>query len=314
MQGTTEKGIHQAATLRNRALCAEHFVLTLAVDHFPNAEPGQFVQVLCRSPIPQYENAKSAPLQVESVGRQDHLTDSPMLRRPFSIGGFRRDGRRVEMDLMGRVVGPGTRWLSERRAGDAIDILGPLGRAFTMPRDDEEALLVAGGIGLPPIRWLSESLAHRGITCCAVFGARSANLIPLTITQNPSQQGDMTLCVEEYSRHGILAAVTTDDGSLGMHGRVTDAMSRFIERRGAAAAELRVYACGPEPMLRAVARLCLARGLACEVAMERVMACGMGTCQSCVVPINDPSRDTGWRYALCCTEGPVFSAAAVRWD
>ena len=127
----------------------------------------------------------------------------------------------------------------------------------------------------------------------------------------PSAAGTATMCVEEFARVGTPAAVTTDDGSCGLRGRVTDAMKVLFDSSMARATN--VYACGPEPMLRAVAQLCAQQGVRCELAMERVMGCGMGTCQSCVVPVNDSTRAEGWRYALCCSEGPVFDARQVRW-
>lgn len=291
-----DRGVFLGTVERNRRLCAEHFELTLTLRRFPEAVPGQFVQVLCR-------DASSA------CGD----TDVPMLRRPFSIGGLRRGGASVEIDFLGRVVGPGTRWLNERRPGDTVDLLGPLGHGFMPPQSGESALLVAGGIGLPPIRWLAERLAARGVSCDAIFGAQSADLIPLEIVQTPLPSGEMTPCAGEFARCGVLAAITTDDGSLGLRGRVTDAMKRYLDR-SASSSLLRVYACGPEPMLRAIARLCSERALPCELAMERVMACGMGTCQSCVVPVLDAARAEGWRYALCCAEGPVFAGAAIRWE
>lgn len=236
-----------------------------------------------------------------------------MLRRPFSIGGLRRLPGRVEIDLLGRVVGPGTTWLSQRVTGDVVDVLGPLGRGFSTPRPDQTALLIAGGIGLPPIRWHGEILHEMGIPSAAIFGSQSQDLIPLTLTAAPDPAGEATRCAEEFSRCGIPTAITTDDGSCGMRGRVTDALRPML-RHLAQANDAMVFACGPEPMLRAVGLMCAHSGVACELAMERVMACGMGTCQSCVLPVHDPSRESGWRYALCCTEGPVFEASSVRWE
>lgn len=214
---------------------------------------------------------------------------------------------------MGRVVGPGTAWLDRRKPGDHVNILGPLGRPFSVPPSSHHALLIAGGIGLPPIRWHAEFLRKNAMSCHAIFGARERRFVPLTITNSPSTMGDMTSCAEEFGSLGVPLAITTDDGSLGLRGRVTDAMERFLTSHSTPT-NVRMYACGPEPMLRAVAALAVSRRIPCELAMERVMACGMGTCQSCVVPIVDTSRELGWRYALCCTEGPVFSADIVKWD
>ena len=236
-----------------------------------------------------------------------------MLRRPFSIGGLERGARGVEMKILGRVVGSGTAWLDARSPGDFISVLGPLGRGFTAPPRGATALLIAGGIGLPPIRWMAETLANTGVLCSAIVGAQRRSLLPVTLVDDPSATGSATNCVEEFARAGIPAAVTTDDGSCGMRGRVTDAMAAFFGTP-MARETLRVYACGPEAMLRAVASLCAQQAVECELAMERVMGCGMGTCQSCVVPVTDSARAEGWRYALCCTEGPVFDARRIRWE
>jgi dihydroorotate dehydrogenase electron transfer subunit len=235
-----------------------------------------------------------------------------MLRRPFSIAGFRRDADHCEIELLGRVAGPGTAWLAACHPGDAVDILGPLGRPFSHPPAGAEALLVAGGIGLPPIRWLGEELTRQGVACEAVYGAQARDLMPITLALEPPADGSLSLCVREFASLGIPAMVTTDDGSCGVQGPVTKGVQHYLLGRQAAA-PLYVYACGPEAMLRAVALLCRDRGLPCEVAMERMMACGMGTCQSCVVRVVDETTETGWRYALCCTEGPVFNATKVLW-
>lgn len=317
------RGLFRARVARCDTICREHFEIALHVDGFPDALPGQFVQVLCRTPVDndnvfnaEVHDAPTAPQSkhVVETARYSRQVRSggPMLRRPFSIAGLRRADHAVELAIMGRVVGPGTAWLGRLRPGDFVSILGPLGRPFTMPNPDELVLLVAGGIGLPPIRWLAEHAGTRAATCHAIVGAQTRDLLPVTISTSPREDGSPTRCVEEFSGAGVAAAVTTDDGSCGLRGRVTDAL-RGLLPDSPAIASTRVYACGPEAMLRGVAELCAARGVACELAMERVMACGMGTCQSCVVPVHDAASSTGWRYALCCTEGPVFEGQRVAW-
>jgi dihydroorotate dehydrogenase electron transfer subunit len=301
---TAARGIFAGRVIHRRTLCDEHFELTFAFDHFPDAAPGQFVQVLCRDAHSGVDS-ESSPVPDAAA--------SAMLRRPFSIGGLRRESATVEMDLLGRVIGPATAWLDRRKPGDEINVLGPLGRPFVVPTPSHQALLIAGGIGLPPIRWHAEILRKNGVSCHVIFGARERRFVPLDLKNAPSSDGEMTPCSEEFARLGVTVAVTTDDGSLGLRGQVTDAMQRYFSRADPAAPVI-VFACGPSPMLRAVGSMCIDRGVPCELAMERVMACGMGTCQSCVVPVVDPARQEGWRYALCCTEGPVFAADAVKWD
>ena len=112
---------------------------------------------------------------------------------------------------------------------------------------------------------------------------------------------------------GCQESIATDDGSLGRAGFVDQAFEHWLDQAGLGAEDLVVYACGPEAMMQAVAEICLLREIECQLALERHMACGMGTCQSCVVKIRDGS-DRGWSFKLCCTDGPVFDARDVVWD
>ncbi|MFQ5430273.1 MAG: dihydroorotate dehydrogenase electron transfer subunit [Phycisphaerae bacterium] len=306
-----ERGVFMARVSAQRALCSEHFELTLAIEGFPDAIPGQFLQVQCRppcaAPIERPQRPDDSPCANPCADRA-----LPMLRRPFSLGGLRRAGTHIEIDIVARVVGPGTAWLDARRAGEPVNVIGPLGRGFSSPPPGRSALLVAGGVGLPPIRWLGETLCKQMVPCRAIFGARTRDLLPITLVAEPRGNGEFTPCLGGFSSHGLSAMITTDDGSCGLQGRVSDGLQRCLNRCADRDA-LFVYACGPEPMLRAVASLCRRYKVRCEVAMERMMACGMGTCQSCVVRVRDDSCAAGWRYALCCTEGPVFDAADVAW-
>ena len=287
-----QRGIFLSHVTQRKTLCREHFELVLRLDHFPDCAPGQFVQILCRDP---------ADLRPST---------SAMLRRPFSVGGLRRESNHVDINIIGRVIGPGTAWLDSRKEGDAVDILGPLGRPFTMPQRDAQSFLVAGGVGLPPIRWLCEKLREYGSSCEFFFGAQTSDLIPFELIEKPSTDGVPSSCAALFNHPGVRTAITTDDGSVGMRGRITDALVRRLDRSDTGP-RLRVFACGPEPMLEAVAALCELRKVACEVALERVMGCGMATCQSCVVPVKDSVND--WKYALCCRDGPVFDAGKVVW-
>lgn len=309
----SKPGLFIAVVEEHTRICREHFRVTLALRDFPAASPGQFVHILCRAPDRLNDNDPSVVAgEVESheAAWRAAASTSPGLRRPFSIGGLRRNQDRCEIDLIGRVIGSGTAWLDALAPGDCVDLLGPLGRCFTLPATGQTALLIAGGVGLPPILWLNEILAASGIDRIAFFGAQARDLIPLRFTSEPDASGKPTACVEEFARFGTSCAITTDDGSCGLAGRITHALMQHL---GCAADpdKLVAYACGPEPMLEAVASICAARGIECELAMERVMGCGLGTCQSCVLPVRDAAHDDGWRYALCCTEGPVFDARRI---
>jgi dihydroorotate dehydrogenase electron transfer subunit len=261
--------------------------LTLQASDFPLGRPGQFVL------LGPHNGTAGA--------------DVPFLRRAFSIAGLRRTREGCELDLFYRVVGAGTGWLAGLQRGDHVDLIGPLGNAFPMPAADRTAWLVAGGVGLPPVWWLAQELAELGRSTVLFVGARRQGQIPLSV----HQAGDSFRADRLPDTDLVLA---TDDGSAGFHGTVVEALA---ERAGISKVDLgsiTVFTCGPEAMLRAVAELCAARSMTCHVCLERSMACGIGTCQSCVVRVRDPADSDGWRYVPCCTEGPVFDASEVIWD
>jgi dihydroorotate dehydrogenase electron transfer subunit len=139
--------------------------------------------------------------------------------------------------------------------------------------------------------------------------------MPLTRVPGVKISGEEpSLCFAEFASAGVPAVTATDDGSLGVPGRIPDAFARYVQKHVEVSPSATIYACGPEPMLRTVAKLGLEHKIATQVCMERVMACGMGTCQSCVVRTHDQVADDGWRYRLCCTDGPVFDARDIVWS
>jgi dihydroorotate dehydrogenase electron transfer subunit len=292
-----QRGIFLARAQSNQPLCAEHFRLVLEIEGFPDAAPGQFVQILCADPV------------------QREAITATFIRRPFSIGGLRRSGNRCELDIYHRVVGPGTRWMGGLRPGDCVDLLGPLGRPFEIVTDHPVALLVGGGIGLPPLIWLAEALRGAGKETIAFVGARSGTVVPLTRRPDvPIVPLKPALVYDEFARFDTPVVLATNDGSIGSPGYIPDAFSSYLKQHAELASRAVVYACGPDPMMRAVARTCERHKLPCFVCLERVMACGMGTCQSCVVAVRDASAPDGWRYRLCCTDGPVFDSRVVLWN
>jgi dihydroorotate dehydrogenase electron transfer subunit len=189
------------------------------------------------------------------------------------------------------VVGAGTRALAGLRPHDLVDALGPLGRAFDPPETPAGCLLVGGGYGTAPLFFLATELRARRCRVDFVIGAATAGRL---------------LHAMEAERLGHSLTVTTDDGSAGRRGLVTDPLPELLAGTGAE----RVYACGPMPMLAAVSRVAVAAGVACQVAVEEQMACGTGICFSCVLPVG-PGTPT--RMARSCLEGPVFDGAAIAW-
>ena len=250
-----------------------------------HARPGQFVHVLAGQD-------RSFPL-----------------RRPFSIHRVERWGGSGgppgwspgasgaglgAVEIVFDVVGAGTLALSRLRPHDVVDVLGPLGRPFTPPEAPTGCLLVGGGYGTAPLFFLATELRTRRCRVDFVVGAASAGRL---------------LDAMEAKRLGHSLTVTTDDGSAGRRGLVTDLLPDLLARTGAG----QLYACGPMPMLAAVSRVAAAAGVPCQVAVEEQMACGTGICFSCVVPVGVEGPTGPTRMARSCLEGPVFEGPAIAW-
>ncbi len=315
----------------NRLICREHYLLRVRFAHgLPPTEPGQFVQIGCRVPDLAIDEAQWLggdvawePDRLPSVGQAELCQRTAVLRRPFSIAGRGDDEGGTWIDLIHRVVGIGTEWLAGLRPGDAVDVIGPLGNRFELTEGKSLALLVGGGVGLPPMFYLAEALHRAGWDAVAWVGALSRDLLAVTFNEGCAfgADGELSRAVAEFSRHGYPAVITTDDGSLGLRGRITDGLSRYFTSLSEAdAGRAVVFTCGPEPMMHAVAKLASQAGVDCQVCVEQAMACGMGTCQSCVVKTDEQDHPHGttadgraWRYRLACTDGPVFPASAVVW-
>ena len=299
-----------------KQLCREHFRMTLRLSSFPAAYPGQFVH-LCPDRLVNITGTHASNGTGFDAAKWVVDCAAPMLRRAFSIAGLRRDGEGVEIDVIYRVVGTATRWMEQLRAGDRLNLLGPLGGAWPIHPEKKTALLVAGGVGLPPLLWLSETVAKHGKETVAFFGAQSGDLIPLTVLPSVSPDSSAQSarrCAEEFSKVGVPTVISTDDGTVGFRGHVGAALSAYLEANDCPGEEKVVYTCGPERMMRFVAGVCATSGIRCYACVERNMACGTGMCQSCVVPVADSPSTDAWRYQLCCSEGPVFDAACVLWD
>ena len=220
-----------------------------------------------------------------------------LLRRPFSVCGLPGtfdDGAPGAVQVLYRVFGRGTAILASLRAGATIQVLGPLGRGFTLP-DDRDAIpvFVAGGIGSAPFPALARALASAGPRPVMLYGARTKADLPL---------------LEWFERSCAEVLVATDDGSLGREGPVTVALEELFARPSS---RWHLYACGPTPMLKAVARAAIARGVRCDLSLEAPMACGFGVCLGCVLPCHD--GEGGVRFERCCVEGPVMAAERLAW-
>lgn len=290
-------------------ICREHIALELAPPAFPDSTPGQFVQLLCRSATEPETEALAWPADGFPSLSAHFSAQEPLLRRPFSIADHWIDGTgQARLRVISRAVGAGTRWLAQLQAGDTLNLTGPLGRGFCLPSPETPVVLVGGGVGIPPLMYLARrlhDLGHRDVV--AIFGATTRDLLPLRLTAEPPHAATPTVCAVLPGAAAFPAILTSDDGTLGLRGRVTDALAAWHARYADPRRPALVCACGPDAMLRAVADLTRAHGLACQLCIERPMGCGVGTCLSCVVRRADAEHAAGWRWALTCTDGPVFA-------
>ncbi len=264
-----------AEVLRNTRLSDDYNVLVLAAPAIAAATaPGQFVMM-----------------------RTATGTD-PLLRRPYSVFEVLRDGHGAPfaLSLLVKRVGPGSTRLFDAAVGDRFGCLGPLGRPFTPVDAPAEAWMVAGGVGLAPFATLADTLRARGVPTTLYYGGRTHRDL---------------FYVDWFADRGVRLVLATEDGSRGVHGRVTAPLARDLDARPASAT-LMLYACGPEPMLKAVAGLAAASRRPCEVSTERIMGCGLGGCYSCVVRVRDGSGDG--HYVRSCLHGPVFNSHEIVWE
>ena len=226
--------------------------------------------------------ATARPGQFAMLGPLHEAALDPFLNRPFSIHRVRRD----QVELLVAVVGRGTHMLARMPAAQPLTLLGPLGNGFSWPEADE-VLLVGGGAGVAPLVFAAEDGLAAGRRCRLLYGAATADLlVPL----------------DDLAAAGCPVDLATDDGSHGHAGLVTDLLGERLA--GAGPDGPVVLACGPEPMLAAVAAACRAAGVRAQVSLENRMACGTGACMGCAEIIQG-------RPERVCTEGPVFDAAEV---
>jgi dihydroorotate dehydrogenase electron transfer subunit len=263
----------EAEVRSNVRLSEDYNVLTLAAPSIgEQTKPGQFVMVKAAQPA-----------------------DS-LLRRPFSVFEVLRDGSRVTgISIFNKRAGRNTRALYALEPGERVACLGPLGNPFTAA-PSRQAWMVAGGVGLAPFATLAEALAATGTATTLFYGARRASEL---------------FYLDFFDRLGIQLVLATEDGSRGTPGRITvplESSLAALEGQGSVI----IYACGPEPMLAAVAKLATRFGQPSEVSVERVMGCGLGGCYSCVVPVRNGSGHS--HFVRSCISGPVFKGSEIVWD
>ena len=264
-----------ADVIANHRLSADYNVLTLrAPEIAAAAAPGQFVMVKA------------------GIGQD------PLLRRPFSVFEIIRDhdGAPSGLSLLNKRIGPSTALVYAAAPGQRVACLGPLGRPFSLIDAPAEAWMVAGGVGLAPFVTLAEALRARGVHTTLFYGARGA---------------DELFYLHLFRDLGVDLTLTTEDGSAGERGRVTGPLEQRLASR-APNAPVMIYACGPEGMLAAAARLAMRFGRPCQVSVERIMGCGLGGCYSCVVPMR--AEGGGFHHVRSCLSGPVLAGDQILWD
>ncbi|HDP80603.1 MAG TPA: dihydroorotate dehydrogenase electron transfer subunit [Spirochaetes bacterium] len=239
-------------------IAQDHFLLTLNAPEMKNSSPGQFVNI-----------------------RVSGCSD-PLVRRPFSI--FFHENHRVEIIV--KTVGRGTRAITGFRAGDSIDMLGPLGRGFT-PITRGRALLAGGGVGNAPLYYLSRRLTEAGIPCTYLYCCRSS--AHLYLRENFEAAADSFI-------------VATDDGSCGERGRAPEIAERLLKGDRFDI----VYTCGPTPMMEGVARAATGAGVPVEVSLENYFGCGIGLCSGCTVETEKGNK-------RACVDGPVMDGSIINW-
>lgn len=219
---------------------------------------------------------------------------SMLLRRSFSI--YKTDPSGSFGGTLEIVVGPkgaGTKWLVNRRPGDIVNLIAPLGKPFSLPVDPVACILVGGGYGAAPMFTLAEQLRERGSLVELVLGAATESRL---------------FGVIEGRRAATNLTTTTEDGSHGVQGRVTAVLPELIKTHNAQV----IYACGPMGMLRAISEVAHEHGIVSQCAVEEAMACGVGVCMTCVMPVIGDDGIT--RMVRSCTNGPVFFGDQVRWE
>jgi dihydroorotate dehydrogenase electron transfer subunit len=270
----------EAAVVAHRHIVASEYEIVFAApDVAQAAQPGQFLELL-------YNECYV-----------------PLVRRPFSIYGVDRAVGTCSVHYQAR--GAFTSGLAAKQPGDRVSLLGPLGRPYRWTSAaDTRHILIAGGIGAPPLVFLAGELCR----------ARGGDCSPTDdiIVLNGARTRDLLVGMVEFGDMDVTLHALTDDGSHGRAGKVTELLLGLLAQETDGPTHL--YACGPMPMLRAVGEIALARSIPCQLSIETSMPCGLGVCNGCAIPVRDPAAPNGTRFALGCCEGPVFEASELLWQ
>jgi dihydroorotate dehydrogenase electron transfer subunit len=272
----------KAKIVENKHIAPDFYKMRVESHYLAKAaKPGQFIEVKC----------------------SDEL--DPLLRRPFGVHRIFSNG----IEMLYEVVGKGTKILSQKKPGEMVDILGPLGNGFDLV-SNSNVILVAGGIGVAPLPAVAEALIKTKSRAHVIIGAKKKSHI---------------LCGSEFKSLGCSVSIVTEDGSMGKKGLVTDILTDVISRttnHGPRATnhgprttdhgpQTTIYACGPNDMLRAIWNIAQAKNIPCQFSFESHMACGMGVCLGCPIKVRKGLID--FEYKMICKDGPVFKGEEIMW-
>ena len=303
------KGDFTAVVTANRHIGSCFYRLSLQFFHqgaqaFAQTVPGQFAQLdLSGTALAAAEKLEGR--QADAVGR------GIILRRPYSFYEVSSKDDKTTVEILYCTVGPASLRMTTLKPADKINVIGPLGNGFSIPEGKTTAILVIGGMGVPPIQHLAAVLSqkHSDVYPLVFVGAKTKTELPFDGRVDEVSK-EIGFPIPAFAKFGVESQIATDDGSTGFAGPVTQCLGQWLNSNDVSAEKTIIYACGPEAMLAEVARMAEAKKIDCQVSMERRMACGIGICQSCAVECKVPgSSET--MYKLCCKDGPVFDAKEV---
>jgi dihydroorotate dehydrogenase electron transfer subunit len=301
-----DKGVFSATVHANKKIGRRFYRISLefsgtGAKAIAGSRPGQFVELdLCGTALPR---AKDIPEDLADKAQRKIL-----LRRPFSFADVTVKDNKTFGEILYCVVGPGSIRMTTLSAGDSVSVIGPLGNGFGVPKGKKTALLAAGGMGAGPLQHLAKVLTedYPNIKVIAFAGAKTTEELPFERRLDEVSQ-NLGFSLAEFAQYGIESLVATDDGSAGYHGLVTDCLAEWLGKSNLSTYDIVIYGCGPEAMLARVAEIGKERKIDCQISVERMMACGIGLCQSCAVECKT-GRPGKTAYKLCCTDGPVFDS------
>ncbi len=303
------KGVFLATVCANKQIGWRFYRLGLefsgaGAEAFADFKAGQFAELdLSYAALP---SAEAIPKELVDASHRRIL-----LRRPFSFADVDAKKDKTRVDILYCVLGPATLRMTTLSAGDSVSVIGPLGNGFWVPEDKKRALLVAGGMGAGPLQHLTKVLTvdSPDIEVMVFAGAKTAKELPFESRLDEISQ-QLGFSLREFAKYGIESLVATDDGSAGFEGTVANCLSDWLGQQNLVSEDTIIYSCGPEAMLAQIARIAGDKKIDCQVSMERMMACGIGVCQSCAVECRvNGSHET--IYKLCCKDGPVFDSREV---